>query len=215
MIKDIFPTAIYQTNIPCPDKEWEGMMDLCDEFWQRNQEEINGHGNKTGDQDDQKYFLAHRSKDFYWLNYQVSESMKKYLDGICGKERYNIYIQKAWTSVVAPRNGRVPEHMHKGSHFSAIYYLRTEGEGGVLTLCATTGFELVPVNVHERYLNYEVEVEDGDLVIFPSSMIHYVTEFDGDEYRSAIVYDIFVTSPEDVGDEYENVVTYPNYWSRV
>ena len=38
MIKELFPTAIYQTNIPCPDKEWEGMMDLCDEFWKRNQE---------------------------------------------------------------------------------------------------------------------------------------------------------------------------------
>ena len=221
MIKELFPTAIYQTNIPCPDKEWEGMMDLCDEFWERNQEEINGHGNMTGDQDDQKFFMAHRSEKFYWLNYQVSKSMQEYLRGICrdtddGKKfEYAVFVQKAWTSVVSPHSGRVPEHLHKGSHFSAIYYLRTEGEGGVLTLCASSGFEMSPINVHERYLNYDVEVEDGDLVIFPANMMHFVSEFEGDEHRAAIVYDLFITLCEEVDEEYENVVTLPSYWARI
>ena len=52
-----------------------------------------------------------------------------------------------------------------------------------MTLCASSGFEMSPINVHERYLNYDVEVEDGDLVIFPANMMHFVSEFEGDEHR--------------------------------
>ena len=46
-------------------------------------------------------------------------------------------------------------------------------------------------------------------------MMHFVSEFEGDEHRAAIVYDLFITSCEEVDKEYENVVTLPSYWARI
>ena len=33
--------------------------------------------------------------------------------------------------------------------------------------------------------------------------------------KPAIVYDLFITSCEEVDEEYENVVTLPSYWARI
>ena len=36
MIEYLFPTPFYKNNIPCPKKEWDGMMDVCERFYNKN-----------------------------------------------------------------------------------------------------------------------------------------------------------------------------------
>ena len=51
MIEQIFPTLIYKDNVPCPPEHWHSMIKFCEEFYAKNKEEIEDHGNFTGDQD--------------------------------------------------------------------------------------------------------------------------------------------------------------------
>ena len=196
-------------------------MDFCKEFYYKNLEEIEETGNFTGDQDIPKYFLLHKRPEFYWLNAQMAEATRKYLSGICrktdvGKDyEYYVFFQKSWPNVCRLEDGGNPDHLHKGSHFSGIYYLRTEGEGGTLTLQGETYMDDLPLGVEDDYCQYHLEPEDGDLIIFPSTVLHRVTDFCGVDFRASIVYDIFVTSTIDVDHNYENVVTSPHHWVQV
>ena len=196
-------------------------MEVCEEFYWKNKEEIEDAGNLTGDQSDSKYFLLHRDERFYWLNYHIAKSVREYLESMCRKKDdcrsfdYNIFIQKAWVTVCNSEQGRTPDHTHKGSHFSAIYYLRTAGEGGSLVLSNCSMFDSLPINLHDELSHHEILPEDGDLVIIPSSLLHRVDEFYGVDFRASFVYDIFVTSTTDVDHEYENVITSPHHWVQV
>jgi uncharacterized protein (TIGR02466 family) len=221
MIEHIFPTAIYKSNVSCPQKEWEGMMDFCKEFYYKNLEEIEDTGNFTGDQDIPKFFLLHKTKEFYWLNAQMAYATRQYLSGMCRKTEddedyvHDIFFQKSWPNVCRLEDGGNPDHLHKGSHFSGIYYLRTEGDGGTLTLASESYMDNLPLNVDDDYCIYNLDPEDGDLIIFPSNILHRVTEFNGVDFRASIVYDIFVTSTINVDHNYENVVTSPHHWVQV
>ena len=221
MIEDIFPTTIYRENIPCPKEHWENMMELCKEFYYRNLEEVEDSGNYTGDQDLPKYFLLHKQPEFYWMNAVFAEATRKYLEAICRKtddgeyHEHYIFFQKSWPNVCRLEDGGNPDHLHKGSHFSGIYYLRTEGTGGTLVLQGDTYMDRMPLNVHDHYCQWELDPKDGDLIIIPSDMLHRVTDFNGVDFRASIVYDIFVTSTIDVDHNYENVVTSPHHWVQV
>ena len=221
MIEEIFPTLIYKDNVPCPPEHWHGMIKFCEEFYAKNKEEIEDHGNFTGDQDIPRYFLLHKTPIFYWLNAQMAAAVRKYLSGICRKTddgddyEHDIFFQKSWPNVCRTEDGGNPDHLHKGSHFSGIYYLRTGGEGGTLTLNDESYMNHLPLNVHDDLCQYHLDPEDGDLIIFPSNILHRVTDFYGVDFRASIVYDIFVTSTIEVDHNYENVVTSPHHWVQV
>ena len=174
MIEYLFPTPIYKNNIPCPKKEWDGMMDVCERFYNKNIQEINDCGNFTGDQDTQEFFLLHTTEQFYWLNYHMGQAVKEYLNG---------------------------------SLFSGVYNLRSEGSGGTLNLQIGNEMDMLPLNLKPHLGIFQFNPVDGDLIVFPSSVMHNVRGFSGSHYRASIVYDIFITSSETVDDRYENIVT--------
>ena len=214
MIKNLFSIPIYRTHFDCPSNIMEGMMRYAEEFYYKNKEDIEGYGGLTGDQDIPKYFLLQHNKEFYWLNYVISQSMKDYLSQISDLE-YDIFVQKAWTTVCNLHEGRTSHHSHRGSHFSAVYYLRTEGEGGELAFSNPGVLDSMPITLKDEYSYHKIDPQVGDLIIFPSSMLHGVTDFYGEQFRASIVYDIFVTSTENVDDQYENVVTSPSKWIQI
>ena len=113
------------------------------------------------------------------------------------------------------QKGGNPDHLHKGSHLSGVYYLRTAGTGGNITLINSNEMDMLPLNLKEHLGIYEFYPKDGDLIVFPSSIMHRVVDFNGPEFRASIVFDIFITSTETVDERYENVVTSPQYWVRV
>ena len=221
MIEHIFPIPFYKTNVPCPKKEWDGMMEVCEKFYNRNLDEINSCGNLTGDQDIPEFFLLHTSKKFYWLNYHMGQAVRDYLSQITvldddgNDPDYSVFFQKSWPNVTRLQKGGNPDHLHKGSHLSGVYYLRTAGTGGNITLINSNEMDMLPLNLKEHLGIYEFYPKDGDLIVFPSSIMHRVVDFNGPEFRASIVFDIFITSTETVDERYENVVTSPHYWVRV
>ena len=215
MIEYLFPTPFYKTNVPCPKKEWDGMMDVCEKFYNKNIQEINDCGNFTGDQDIPEFFLLHTTKQFYWLNYHMGQAVKEYLKEITDDEDYSVFFQKSWPNVTRLEDGGNPNHYHKGSHFSGVYYLRTEGSGGTLNLQSGNEMDMLPLNLKPHLGIFQFDPVDGDLIVFPSSVMHNVRGFSGSHYRASIVYDIFITSSETVDDRYENIVTSPHLWVRV
>ena len=99
MIEYLFPTPFYKNNIPCPKKEWDGMMDVCERFYNKNIQEINDCGNFTGDQDIPEFFLLHTTEQFYWLNYHMGQAVKEYLKEITDDEDYSVFFQKSWPNL--------------------------------------------------------------------------------------------------------------------
>lgn len=216
MIKNLFPIPIYHTHIDCPEPIRDKMMQYCEDFHNEYHDELEEYGGLTGDQADPEYFLLHHKEDFYWLTDKVSRAVKEYLHHLCGDElEYNIFVQKAWTTVCRYIDGVTSFHYHKGSHFSVVYYLRTEGDGGSLMFCNKNLIDELPVLPKDEMQQVDIDVEDGDLIVFPSSIMHGVSLFNGESYRASIVYDVFVTSNQNVDDRYENVVTCPSKWVQI
>ena len=87
------------------------------------------------------------------MNAVFAEATRKYLEGICRKtidgeyHEHYIFFQKSWLMCVRLEDGGNPDHLHKGSHFSGIYYLRTEGEGGNSCFAGDTYMDRMPLNV--------------------------------------------------------------------
>lgn len=85
------------------------------------------------------------------------------------------YISNNWWVSISKPSTRVVSHKHKDDGLSAVFYLQAEGECG--------SFEL------EDYEDV-LQPKTGDLLIFPGSCYHKVSENKSDQSRICLVFDL-------------------------
>lgn len=129
--------------------------------------------------------------------------------------QFDLYVTRSW-GVVAEKNERVNRHAHLQSHLSVAYYLQTPGEGGRLAfLMPDAPNEFLPGLFESRMGSLFkgprtaanssttlVDVEEGDLVVFPSKTVHATEPHHSDEPRISISADIVVTLKEATTHEF-------------
>ena len=211
-----FPTSIGVELLDPPSKVQDRMIDYVDKFYNKNKD-YPGHC-LTGDVvEDSK---LHHNPIFSWLNSQVYNQVKKYLEDLGADiSTLNIYATKAWP-VVIKNGGGINYHKHQNSSLNAIYYLTTGGEGGQIQFQAThSELNFLPFNFKEPNINQfsftkcDYPPIPNRMLIFPSTLQHAVVPYIGDSPRYSISYDIMITMKRNSHMEYS--IPDPSEWKNL
>ena len=123
-------------------------------------------------------------------------------DGICeyfygvmrANQRIEIAITESWFNKT--EKGQIHHrHYHPNSVFSTVLYLQTEGESGQ-TKFITSEYQLLEYDIDESNIynskSWSFTPKVGEMLIFPSSMEHMVTEYQGNVPRISLAVNTFI-----------------------
>ena len=110
-----------------------------------------------------------------------------------GPPQWNVDV---WANVSESRGFNMP-HIHGGTFWSAVYYVRAgEGEGGQLVLHDP---RMPALRMHAPALRFkdmgpdvrtEIEPKNGMMVLFPAWLLHSVEPWQGEGHRISVAMNI-------------------------
>ena len=137
------------------------------------------------------------------------------------REKLDTHITKAWATYTV-KDQHIASHKHTASHFSFVYYVRNDDMGNIKfekELAQQTGLFIPPT---ENYISnwnqlnfssYVYPVKTGDLLIFPSGLLHQTEVNTKDEARISISGDILLSMKE--GVKTEHCIPHPKGWKTL
>ena len=220
-----FPTIVYTEVLEPPVDILQSMLSHVDKFHSEHSTEYSVTGDTVN------HYQIAQSPNFSWLNKEVAKYSHKYLEEYgLDTDKINLYVQKAWPVVCDPSNRRykdstvIEPHQHLNAHLSAVYYLQTDTDaGGELTLHASPTHPMryvpfAPFLKEVRLTNLDTAHYSpipNQLILFPSSLEHEVSEYYGNLKRYSITYDIILTGKEDQSGDNEMCIINPKNWLEI
>jgi len=179
---------------------------------------------KTTDVDEDSKKLSdnlHTNKKFKKLFKEIEKGIHIYLKECEYKDVFNIYMTKAWATLTK-KGQYIAPHKHTASHLSVVYYVEADDQGD-LTINSPrkegTGL-YVPASTeyYENYNEHNVESitygsRTGDLVIFPSNMMHLTNANQKDSTRISIGIDVLITMKKGIKSEHN--MPDPQTWKKI
>lgn len=108
--------------------------------------------------------------------------------GACGYGLSNVW------STVYPKGAYVPEHVHSNSMLSGVFYAKTPKNCGNIIFKDPSWVTKTMVFVRNSYppnlTNYEFEVEEGLMILFPAWLPHSTNKNESDEDRIIVSFNI-------------------------
>jgi len=107
----------------------------------------------------------------------------------------------SWMLIGSP-GSKTYRHSHTNSLFSGIFYIKSEKESGDIIFSAdssrmTFASPTINPNVENfniyNSLNWKISPKTNDIIIFPSHLLHEVTENKSNTNRCAIAFNYFLT----------------------
>ncbi len=152
---------------------------------------------------------------------------ERYLEAMgLDADQLNLYFTRSW-AVVSGADERVNRHAHIQSHISLIYYLqkpRTAGRIAFLHPSPPNEFApgLFEAKMNSLFKgprdeansnNLIVDIQEGDLLIFPSRTEHATEPHDSTEPRISISADVMVTLKDSTNHEF--LLPDPVHWRKM
>jgi uncharacterized protein (TIGR02466 family) len=189
MVSHLFTTPVAHLNITPAAADAEGMLAYLHELRSRSPGEKRS--NQGGWHSPSDLFDPARHPQFPSIVEAVTKGLLEYFGAVMGFEGELQFALSAW-AVLNPRGATNAPHTHPGNMLSGAYYLRIPE--------AMTGGEIVFMDARANVNAYGSERKDrlglrapwdhatvahapkqGDLLIFPSWLPHYVNAFDSPE----------------------------------
>ena len=160
----------------------------------------------------------HSIEAFEWLNKKIKAAAIEYFDYLKA-DRYSeaevdVYAQKSWL-VELTDGGKVGWHRHRNAHISCVFYIDAPKDSCALQFKDVENWEAVfPFSLKQSFyidepkVEKEVPVEDGLLIMFPSTLKHGTSISNHVGSRLAVSYDLMVTSKT----PYELITLDPKFW---
>ena len=98
----------------------------------------------------------------------------------------NIKVLDSWINWYKKNNFAAPHHHKGGGHLSAVYFLDVEKTNAQFIFHKDSSFQLIKKNDNEdSFTNFLkiINVKDGDVLMFPTSLIHSVSVNSTDKLR--------------------------------
>ena len=180
----LFPTLIYHTNI---STDIPSLIDYC--YEQKRKDDIGStYEQRSGVNSYQSSYLIIEPLQ------HVRHTIDKILSEVCTKP---IYHDASWINI-NPTGSRNVHHTHPGAEYSAVYYLKNESNTGIVFVhplqhtayYTTTHTNPKLVEDTRASPQYRIEPSQGDLLLFPSYLPHWVEENKGTEDRISISWNI-------------------------
>jgi len=126
----------------------------------------------------------------------IRPEVHAYTDSLHVTAPYNIYFDKPWININRKGGSNVP-HNHPGSFLAATYYIKTPPLCGDLCFHNTRAPNLFSLK-YSQYTNenssvWRISPAIGNLIIFPSDLLHTVEPNQSDEPRISLSFNMDIT----------------------
>jgi uncharacterized protein (TIGR02466 family) len=217
---DLFPLSVFCLPLGFPppsDKSTDARTTWIDRILQMRQASApprSAISAWTGDI--QEHAFLHEEPLFNPLFTMIGRGLSAYINEMgVDTQQLDLYITRSW-GVVAEKNERINRHAHLQSHLSVAYYLQKPPDGGRIAFLMTEApNEFLPGLFESKMASLFkgprsggnssttlVDVEEGDLVIFPSKTVHATEPHNSDIPRVSISADIIVTLKDSKNHEF-------------
>jgi uncharacterized protein (TIGR02466 family) len=184
-INGIFPTPIYISKI---DRELT-KKELS--FIDKSKLEIyNNEGNTTSNNN---YIL--NNKEFKTLKEELDLKVQDYFNKIiCPANNITPYITQSWLNYTET-NQYHHKHAHPNSLISGVFYINCDEENDKIKFFNDNYKTIKPEIKEWNIWNSETwwfSVKTGDIILFPSSLVHMVETKQGDNTRISLAFNVFI-----------------------
>ena len=198
MIINLFPVRVLVKDNDFDIEVHQQLIKICKRYkkWkERSESAANAKSLITGDRDKSQYSsFFHQLPQAKQINGLVLKLGNEYLKEIgTVPDIYQIFIQKSWPTFIQS-GGSISLHTHRNACLSAVYYLDVDAKSDKINFSRDSKHEeeLMPLRTNGAS-DFEMEVKNGRLIIFPSHLKHYVIQSYSKEVRISIAYDLTVT----------------------
>ena len=185
-IHSIFPTPVYfsELNRELTKKELLEVDNL-------KKDSHNNEGNITSNNN---YVL--NLKEFKDIKNEIDLRIKDYFEKvICSSNNLKPYITQSWLNYT-DKNEYHHRHAHPNSFVSGILYINCNKEYDKIKYFKSDDYQTIKPEIKKynlyNYDNWWFSVKTGDIVLFPSSLVHMVETKKGDNTRISLSFNIFV-----------------------
>tara|TARA_Y100001960_G_scaffold21886_1_gene19135 strand:+ start:37 stop:738 length:702 start_codon:yes stop_codon:yes gene_type:complete len=229
-IINIFPLTVYKSKITLKSQDKEKMIKEILSMRDKSSKDSSTFKKKnnswTGDVSG--FDQLHNDSNFLNLFKNIQENIKKYCENLfIDHEQIDFYFQRSWATVSSgPEN--ISAHKHDQSHLSFAYYLKkNEKDSKIYFLDSSNQNEFIPRLFSSESINKKniikkrnfqnsprvnINIEEDDIVIFPSKTLHATEPNINNEERISISADIICVAKE--AKYLENLIPPLNNWKK-
>lgn len=162
----------------------------------------------------------YKDKNFEELFEEIEVAIKIFLR----EHHYNldvldVYITKAWASLTK-KGEFIAEHNHTASHYSVVYYVEAENQGNINFKKLESPGLFIPgsTECYTEHNEHNIEsitysARTGDLIIFPSNMMHGTEINQQESSRVSVALDFLLTMKK--GQVSEHNLSSPETWKKI
>jgi uncharacterized protein (TIGR02466 family) len=135
------------------------------------------------------------SDELTGLRNELLKIVRKYFNTIYAPaDDVDVYITQSWVNVTEPGNYH-HKHSHPNSFISGVYYVHSENEFDKITFYKG-GYEFIALE-HTKWNAYNSKswwysVSTGDVILFPSSLMHEVPPTTNSANRISLAFNVFL-----------------------
>ena len=222
---DFFPLTIFKDKIKVPQKEKKEIIKFIFNSENESKNIPKRKGDAwLGDTRGQEYlFKVPIMKN---LAYLVSEKIKLYTEMLrLNNEKLHFYYQRSWATITKNKE-HIRLHSHDQSNISFSYYLLKPKNSGNIRFSSESQNEIAKGLFHKEKLdlgllkevtkrntpNIDLNIEEDNIIIFPSKTKHSTTPNVTNNPRISISGDITIMLKDSSG--HERLMPHFNNWQQ-
>lgn len=181
-IHNLFPTPVVQYNIPEITSEEMGEVETY------SKDVLQNSGNKTS----KETYVLH--KGLFRIREFIETCVKDYTDNvICPGPEVAFEITQSWLNYSSPGDSH-HKHRHANSVVSGVFYFKANSNTDAIhfdnEIPGTISIPPTKFNIYNSR-TWWIPVNTGDLVLFPSHLIHFVKPVEGKDQRISLAFNVF------------------------
>ena len=187
IIKNLFSTPLYTTNI---NREFT-KKEL--DFIQSQKKHTTNNDGNTSSIDN---YILNR-KEFKNIKETIDLACQDYLDKIiCPINNLKLYVTQSWLNFTEP-NQYHHRHEHPNSIISGVLYLDTDKDNDTVKFFNPVKYQTIVPEINSAKYNFYnssswwFPIENGELIMFPSSLTHQVDNKKGSNTRISLAFNTF------------------------
>ena len=203
---NLFPLTVIKDKIEIDEKDRNIMIEEIKNMKKNSKNKNYQTESNAWTGDTQGFEFIHKNEKFILLFNEIIKRVWGYLNCIeIDNKLVDLYIQRSWATI-SEGNERIKKHRHFQSHISFAYYLKkSKQDSNLVVFDESYKNEIMPgifrsdtalqkgivrkmnhFNVTQAIIN----VEENDIVIFPSKTIHSTQPTKSNDERISISADI-------------------------
>ncbi len=209
---NLFPLTIIKDKIEISEKDKNVMINEIRDMKKNSKNLRYQTKSNAWTGDTQGFEFIHKNQKFKKLFNEIIKKVWDYLNCVeIDNKLIDIYVQRSWATI-SVGNERIKKHRHFQSHISFAYYLKKNDKDSNLVVFdesykneimpgifrSDTALQkgiikkMNPFNVTQAIVN----VEENDIVIFPSKTIHSTQPTNSNDERISISADIICVAKD-------------------